>query len=204
MTSEVDICNLALAHLGDSATVVSIDPPEGSAQAEHCATFYPISRDQILATHAWSFATKRVTLASVSENSTVYNFAYAIPNDYIKALTVLFPDSFDDTQSQPFTIETDSSGLRRLYTNVEGAVLRYIWRQTDTTRYTPGFVVALARLLASNLAGPIIKGTEGMKVPQAHLTVYLKEELPVAKARDANAQQTDQFRNYRPSWISNR
>ena len=40
MASEVEICNLALARLGDAATVVSIDPPEGSAQAEHCAMFY--------------------------------------------------------------------------------------------------------------------------------------------------------------------
>ena len=45
MPSEVDICNLALGHLGDSATVATIDPPEGSAQAEHCARFYPIARD---------------------------------------------------------------------------------------------------------------------------------------------------------------
>ena len=33
MASEVDICNLALAHLGDAATVSSINPPEGSIQA---------------------------------------------------------------------------------------------------------------------------------------------------------------------------
>ena len=36
MASDVQICNIALAHLGDTATVASINPPEGSAQAEHC------------------------------------------------------------------------------------------------------------------------------------------------------------------------
>ena len=45
MASVADICNMALGHLGDSATVASIDPPEGSAQAEHCARFYPMVRD---------------------------------------------------------------------------------------------------------------------------------------------------------------
>ena len=59
MSSEVAICNLALAHLGDSATVASIDPPEGSAQSEHCARFYPIARDALLEMHAWKFATRR-------------------------------------------------------------------------------------------------------------------------------------------------
>ena len=45
MATEVDICNLALAHLGDDATIASIKPPEGSAQAEKSARFYPIARD---------------------------------------------------------------------------------------------------------------------------------------------------------------
>ena len=60
MSSEIDICNLALARLGDDATVASIDPPEGSAQAEQCARFYSIARDTMLEMHDWRFATKRV------------------------------------------------------------------------------------------------------------------------------------------------
>ena len=43
MATEVDICNLALAHLGDDATIATIKPPEGSAQAEKAARFYPIA-----------------------------------------------------------------------------------------------------------------------------------------------------------------
>ena len=53
MASEIAICNLALSHLGDAANIASIDPPEGSAQAEHCATFYPIARDSLLEMHDW-------------------------------------------------------------------------------------------------------------------------------------------------------
>ena len=63
MASEVDICNLALSHLGDNATVASIDPPEGSAQAEHCSRFYPIARDTLLEMHNWNFSTRRAVLA---------------------------------------------------------------------------------------------------------------------------------------------
>ena len=33
MASVVDLCNLSLARLGDEANVVSIEPPDGSAQA---------------------------------------------------------------------------------------------------------------------------------------------------------------------------
>jgi hypothetical protein len=66
VASEVDICNLALGHIGDSATVSSINPPEGSAQAEHCSRFYPIARDSLLEMHNWGFATKRTNLALLS------------------------------------------------------------------------------------------------------------------------------------------
>ena len=56
MATEVDICNLALAHLGDDATIASINPPEGSAQAEKAARFYPIARNTLLELHSWNFA----------------------------------------------------------------------------------------------------------------------------------------------------
>ena len=34
MASEIDICNLALSHLGDTATIASLDPPEGSVAGD--------------------------------------------------------------------------------------------------------------------------------------------------------------------------
>ena len=69
MSSVIDICNLALSHLGDTATVASIDPPEGSAQAEHCSRFYPVARDAMLELFNWKFATRRATLALLTADS---------------------------------------------------------------------------------------------------------------------------------------
>ena len=34
MVSKTDICNLALSHFGQAADISSIDPPDGSAEAE--------------------------------------------------------------------------------------------------------------------------------------------------------------------------
>ena len=65
MASAVDICNLALSRIGDIASVQSIDPPEASAQAIHCARFYPVARDSMLERHPWGFATLRKTLKSI-------------------------------------------------------------------------------------------------------------------------------------------
>lgn len=182
MASEVDICNLALGHLGDAATVSSIAPPEGSAQSEHCARFYPIARDSLLEMHAWNFATTRVELASLGSGWPEWQYCYACPGDAVNLLAILDPNASDDysvgnnygfTQSgiplvgsgtytpQTFAQETLSDGTVVIYTNQENAVLRYTRTVTDTTTFSPLFVDALAWYLASYLAGPIIKGDAG-------------------------------------------
>ena len=96
MASEVDICNLALGHLGDAATVSSLNPPEGSAQAEHCARFYPIARDSLLELHAWNFSTTRVALASLGSDWPEWQYCYACPTDAVNLLAVLGPSVSDD------------------------------------------------------------------------------------------------------------
>ena len=89
MASVVDIVNLALSHLGEDATVSSIDPPEGSAEAEHAATFYPQARDAMLEMHEWRFATKRVMLALTASDTFEWAYAYALPSGMLRALAVL-------------------------------------------------------------------------------------------------------------------
>lgn len=97
MPSDVDIGNLMLARLGDDATVSSLDPPEGSAQAEHVAQFYPIARDSLLEMHDWGFATRRVPLSPVDLPSNAgWLYAYAAPANYIRIIAVLPPDAADN------------------------------------------------------------------------------------------------------------
>lgn len=182
MASEVDICNLALAHLGDTATVSSIDPPEGSPQAEHCARFYPIARDSLLEMHSWGFTTTRATLALLGSAWPEWAYCYASPSDALNILSILDANAADDysvgmqygyTQAgvpavmqgvytpQPFSQETLSDGTVVIYTNQENAVCRYTRFITDTTVFSPLFVDALSWYLASYLAGPILKGEVG-------------------------------------------
>ena len=89
--SEVTICNLALGHLGDTATVASIKPPDASVQAQLCARFYPMARNALLEMASWGFATRRVKLAEVALPAEVGTWlhAYAAPNAMVNALAVL-------------------------------------------------------------------------------------------------------------------
>lgn len=177
MASVVDIVNLALSHLGDDATVSSIDPPEGSVQAEHCKRFYPLARDMALEDHMWNFSTKRKELALLSDVSTdEWEFAYQFPADCLSASSihnVYATDTFDGEGSE-YVVESIDTGFV-IFTNVEDAYVRYTARVTDTTKYPPKFVNALSYLLASHLAGPVVKGETGMKVSEGMMKMYLME-----------------------------
>lgn len=182
MASEVDICNLALGNLGDAANLQSISPPDGSAQADHCARFYPIARDALLEMHDWGFATKRVTLALLTNPITEWTYCYAQPTDLLNTIAVMDPAATDDTSvgipantlwletpivnigsytPQPYILESAADGTDIIYTNQQGAVLRYVARVTDTSKFSPLFVRCLAASLSSMLAGPVIKGEAG-------------------------------------------
>lgn len=210
MSSEVDICNLALSYLGDEATVASLDPPEGSSQADHCARFYPIARDIMLDSHKWNFNTRRATLALLSTAApSPWAYAYAAPADALDLIGVLAADAADDNSlgvrgaytPQPFVAEVDATGVTVIYANQADAVLRYTAHVTDSTKFSPLFVHALTMSLASMLAGPVLKGETGVK---AAMVWADRAEKAMAKAAASDANQQHQQVVQSPSWIANR
>tara|TARA_B100001287_G_scaffold63896_1_gene51893 strand:- start:7711 stop:8379 length:669 start_codon:yes stop_codon:yes gene_type:complete len=182
MATEVDICNLALAHLGDDATIASLNPPEGSAQAEKAARFYPIARNTLLEMHTWNFASKRGNLALTTNTLDQWDYAYVAPADMMSPVSIISPTAQNDYATrmsagdtpgnltanfaptivagqytpQQFAIEGDL-----IYTNQENAMLRYQAFVTDPSLFSPLFVITLSWHLASMLAGPVIKGDQG-------------------------------------------
>ncbi|MFJ1253423.1 hypothetical protein [Cupriavidus sp. CuC1] len=220
MASEVDIANLALGHLGDNAVVASLNPPDGSAQADHCARFYPIARDSLLEMHNWGFATKRIKLALLSSAWPEWTYAYAQPNDALNLLAVLPPDATDDYNMvpgyqtnnvpvtlgtgyvpQPYSAEADDSGNNIIYTDQVSAVLRYTARVTDVTKFPPLFIMALAWHLASMLAGPIIKGDAG--AAEAKRCAAMMQAW-LSKAVESDANQRRIAPAHTVGWISGR
>lgn len=223
MASAVDICNLALAHLGDEATVADIAPSDGSQQADLCVRFYPIARDQLLGLHEWSFATRRIPLAELDtdELPDTWLYAYAAPGESVTVFAILpsgsalsiasetplgqaIPSQAGDQNVQPFVQETLQNGDKVIFTNTPEAIARYAHAITDTTKFTPLFVAALARLLSSYLAGPIIKGSEGRKVAAAEFKTFLTVEFPAATAHDQKGQRVTTYNDFIPQSLQAR
>lgn len=201
MASVVDICNAGLGHVANSAEVTAIDPADGSAEADHCARFYPIARDICLAAYAWSFNTVREALAQLDDNpqEAVWAYAYGLPNQMIRPIAVLFNESTDDTLGQDYLIETLADGSGVLYTNVEDAWLKFLYRQEDTVKFTPMFVGALGTMMGSYLAGPIAKD---LKLKRGLWDIALAE-LALAASWD-KAQKVSAYKDFTPSHIAAR
>lgn len=83
VSSEVDICNLALDHLNTKA-ISSIDPPNTSLE-ELCARWYDQTRRWCLRRYPWNFATKRVILApDATDPPFGWSKAFTLPADFIR------------------------------------------------------------------------------------------------------------------------
>jgi len=222
MATEEDICNLALSHLGDTATVASLNPPEGSAQAEHCARYFPIARDTLLEMHTWRFSMRRIALAKLTSNWPEWDFAYAKPSAALKVWAVLSPNATDDNSApgrlpsaiapqvtsgwgiytpQPFSVEVDTDGAEVIYTDQDNAVLRYTTVVTDTSRFSPLFVMALSWHLASMLAGPVIKGDAG--AAEAKRSTGMMQSY-LSQAMESDANQQHQRVQHNVNWMTGR
>ena len=172
LVTTTDIANMALSHIGQKARVTSIAPPDGP-EGEQCARWINHALNVLLESGEWDFNTKRVALTSAgATDNDQHAYRYQVPGDMLKAISVL-PDGAEDDYSdggvdntRPFQIELDSAGARRIYTDVEDAVLRYHAYVTDPNAMPPTFQLAWSWQLAALIAGPIIRGSEGAAMAQ--------------------------------------
>lgn len=203
MASVADICNLALTHVGADNQITSISPPDGSMEAGYCARFYPLARTQTIEDVAPAFAKTRVELAQVTNPSTVWTYAYALPSDCLKPLRVLPLSTLSELAASltgsPVELRAWSAGMGYteagtsaftieggvLLTHEPNAVLVYLRDVTDTTKFGSGFVDALAKRMAGYIAPPIIKGLEGARVG-ATWHEQARQAVERAAADDAN------------------
>lgn len=79
---KIDICNNALIEAHQDATITNID--EDSVEAERCRRIYSATRRELLSMYPWTFATKYVELARVSENVEGYKYAYKYPSEALR------------------------------------------------------------------------------------------------------------------------
>lgn len=166
-TDPTSICNTALSHVGGEAIMALTDE---TASARLCRLHYEQSRDELLQSHQWNFSIKQAQLSRLAEAPHAWwEYQFQLPTDCIRVVEL-------GERGDRFEIAED-----KLQTDSATAVIRYIARITDATKFPPLFVEALALQLGSKLAKPIASSST---LSTDLLTKLEKVTLPKARQAD--------------------
>lgn len=148
MQSTVHLYNTALARLGGEQLSPNISALEQDSLGQICENLFAHILDVTLAAYAWSFATRRKTLAEpASEDGghPLYPHAFDLPADCVKPLRL---EGYAGVNRSPaYVIEG-----RTIHCGERPAVLAYVARVKDPRLWPPLFADALAWAMAAELA----------------------------------------------------
>jgi len=197
ITSAVQICSLALGHLKINP-IASIDVPE-SIEASICAKYYDITRQAVLESYNWAFATKRASIAEDS-SSPVFgwtNQSASMPSDFLKLVGVY--DSYGEliinTDNQYYEFEDG-----KILTDLSAPYyIKYITDITDVAKFDRLFIMNLSFALAVNMS-------ENLKVSSTSLQVVLQkwQDIWEKNATVINGGQTGVIRVNQSKYINAR
>lgn len=177
---KIDICNMALAQLGE-APIESVK--DQNERARKMDLFYDAARREVMRKHDWAFSRRAGKLARVTipkeENPFPMSETYAYPADALYVVRVFVPCK--SAERLPFN-EFYSAALHKkcIASPLEHAHAEYVQDITDESLFTPDFCDMLALCLASKTAMTL---TGDAQLAQL---AYQKYMLALDEARIAN------------------
>lgn len=180
------VCNMALARIGSKDRINNIT--EDSVMARHCNTHYQQTRDGLLRSHWWRFASARATLA---EDDTAPDFEwdnqFILPADFLR-----LKDFYEDNNTPTHrTVRTYAIEGDRLLTNLSECEIRYIKRVTDPTKFDALFVEVLVLQLAMKLVMPLSQDKVLRRDLQDELTVMMSRVRTVDRSETSRVGEVD-------------
>lgn len=161
--SEVSICNMALVKLGqEPISSLSSD----TKLARLCNAVFAPCRNEVLESHPWSFATKTMEMASVSDAEDTmgeWNYAYLKPADFLKMIR-------GEDWKQDYEIRDTY-----LLANEEPLIIKYIFENTNTGTWSYTFAQCLSWRIAAELAYAVKTSTALFERMIAGYQMSLKE-----------------------------
>lgn len=151
-SSPEDICNLALDDL-KQLPIKSITTPNSNTE-QVCARNYDTTRRECLFAHPWKFAIKRDQWTPDPTTTPLFGYLYAynVPTDYIRLVTV--GDDYCGDLRQQYEIENNQLLAVSGDVVFDGSTkdVRYIRDITDVTKFSPGFVTYFRLKLALRMS----------------------------------------------------
>jgi hypothetical protein len=179
-TSEVAICNSALAKVGVERI---LDLNEDTVQARLCKEQYGKVRDDLLRSHPWNFAIKRATLVA-NTTTPAYEFSYTLPlpNDCLRVLEV-----------NGENIQWQKEG-QALVSNEQTLGIKYIAQITVAGEFDAIFREVLACKLAYDLSYSFVQSVTLKQLLKAEY----EDKLRTARSYDGQEGSTRQV--YAKDW----
>lgn len=193
MPGDTDVVNVALRRIGASRITSLTD---GSTNANVANDIYTEVRDELLRSHPWNFATKRVKLAqSATDPAFEFDHAYPLPSDWLRTVSVHDNDAGHGTIL--FRMELIGS-QRAIVASADDVYLRYVSRVTDPNLMTPDFRKAFEFALSRDMSIPLASSNS------LHDRMALLADRALNKARSNDALGASPELRPRGSWASSR
>lgn len=162
--SDVQICNMALDNVGASANIETLN--DLTFLGRLCKRWYDPCRREVLEAFDWSFARKRLILATHGDDPPIasasdtsggrWQYRYQYPADCI-SLRFLENPLGPDADPVPFEVEISDNETKSIVTDLDDAVGVYTFDQTNTAMFSLHFVSTLSWLITSRIAFPVTK-----------------------------------------------
>ncbi len=156
MISKIDICNMALAQIGQEP-IASLE--QDNEAARRCHLFYDSVRQEVLRTHYWAFACGQAALAVlVDPEQTAEPYQYAYPQDCLFVRKVY--EKGRGQRPVPFKeVYRQDLQARTIQCAVPQAQIEYTRDVRDESLFDPAFVKAFSLALATDLAQTLTADT---------------------------------------------
>jgi hypothetical protein len=160
---------------------------DATLEAIYCRTFYEQTRDELVRSHQWRFASARATLSEDSETpSFQWAHQYILPTDFLR-LKDIFEENSTPLEN---TLHTYAIEGEKLLTDDSECQIRYIRRVTDVTEFDPLFVQFLVLRLAHKFSMAIAQDKALSDRLEAEITFM----MPRIRAMDR--QETNTIRRH--------
>ncbi len=185
IASDVDIVNQAIVKVG-AETISSLS--DSTEVARVFNRIYERVRNDLLYSHPWNFAIKRISIAA-DATVPIFNWAnrFALPSDCLRVLSTDLDDP-EEWHVEGAYVVANASTLK----------IEYIAKVTDVTKYSAGFIEVLSAKLAADACYSLVQSVT--------LRQQLKDEYKesLRQARSFDAQEAAGDRVYADSWLNAR
>ena len=171
MATDVSICSAALLKLGDKPIATL---QENDRRAQLCANIYPLAKLDVLRSHPWNCAVKRVLLAPLAAPPAFsWRFQFTLPGELLRLMQVGYDGCQLDYQLEGGRILANTNSLPILYV-------------ADITEglFDAKLVHVMTLRMEKDLAYPITKSTSLAEAKDAEYERALK------RAKSIDGQET--------------